>query len=70
MSITLKMNSARLAVGYAKDGYWLASDLPATICGQKFSSARNHCYSENVILYLCLLSFATVPSRRGELWWA
>jgi len=54
------MKSARLAVGYAKDDYWLASDLPATIYGQKFSSTRNHYHSENVILQLCLLSFTTL----------
>jgi len=35
------MKCSRLAVGYAKDNYWLASDLPATISGHKFSSARN-----------------------------
>jgi len=35
----LKMKCARLAVGYAKDDYW--SDLPETIFGQMFNSARN-----------------------------
>jgi len=25
------MKRARLAVGYAKDGYWLASDMPAGV---------------------------------------
>jgi len=38
----LKMKYASLAAGYAKDEYW--SDLPETIFGQKFSSARNHTF--------------------------
>jgi len=31
MSGRLKMKRARLAVIYAKDDYWLASDLPAGV---------------------------------------
>jgi len=31
MSARLKMKCTRLAVGYAKDDYWLALELPATI---------------------------------------
>jgi len=31
MSGRLKINWGRLAVGYAKDDYWLASDLPAGV---------------------------------------
>jgi len=31
MSGRLKMKRGRLAVGYAKDDYWLASDLPAGV---------------------------------------
>jgi len=46
MSVSLKMKCPRSTVGYAKDEYWLASDLPATIFLQKFSSARNLCRSE------------------------
>jgi len=41
MSGRLKMKCARIAVGYAKDDYWLASYLTATIFGHKFTSARN-----------------------------
>jgi len=37
----LKMKFTRLAAGCAKDGYWFATDLPATIFRQKFSSALN-----------------------------
>jgi len=31
MSRRFKMKRAGLAVGYAKDDYWLASDLPAGV---------------------------------------
>jgi len=31
MSGRLEMKRARLAVGYAKDDYWLASDMPAGV---------------------------------------
>jgi len=36
----LKMKCARITAGCAKDDYRFASDLLATIFGQKFSSAR------------------------------
>jgi len=50
------MKHARLAVGYAKDNYWLASDLPATIFGQNCSSARNQMrfLSTNILLSLII----------------
>jgi len=31
MSGRLKMKRAKLAAGYGKDDYWLASDLPAGV---------------------------------------
>jgi len=46
---TLKMKYVRLAVGDAKDEYW--SDLPETIFGQKFSSARNHMNMKSQAFY-------------------
>jgi len=40
MSGRLKMKCARITAGCAKDDYWFASDLLATMFGQTFSSAR------------------------------
>jgi len=57
MSGRLKIKCARLAAGYAKDVYWLASDLPATNFGQKFSSAHNQMLFSTKILLSLIIFF-------------
>jgi len=49
-----------LAVGYAKDGYW--SEVPDTIFGQKFSSARNQSFFRSIFccLYKTFSTYCTV----------
>jgi len=63
------MKCANFAVGHAKDDYWLASDLPATIFGQKFSSARNQMLFLSIHVLLSLINLFNLLYRTAKIAW-